>query len=129
MRVFIESRFKEGIEDFQHALKLDPDNAFIAHYALGNKAQSDEFLANLLEEAATGDSYLIAMVYGFRGEVDKAFEFLDNVMENNSGTLAVILSEIVFLSLHSDPRWQPLLEKVNLLEYCLEMPPEWGGPQ
>jgi len=31
-------------------------------------------------------------------------------------------------SLHSDPRWQLVLKKMNLLEFWLEMPPEWGGP-
>ena len=69
------------------------------------------------------------MVYGYRGEVDKAFEWLNQALETEAGGMVWILGETAFHGLHSDPRWQPLLENVNLLEYWLEMPPEWGGPQ
>ena len=232
LRIFCESRIKAGIEDFQYALELDPDNAFIVasigkgayvtgnfdlaiqqfqaglrlepvvpefyfflgmtyrgagrlddseasfrkmlslspqyrsghfnlwetlflkgefdaalaeleqltsgsskaiglaitHYALGNEAQSDEILADLIEKADTTSVRGMAKVYGYRGEVDRAFEWLNRALETKVA-LVFILSDQAFSSLHSDPRWQPLLEKLNLLEYWLEMPPEWGGPQ
>jgi len=217
--IFAKHRFKQGIEDFQHALKLDPDNAFIVaaigkgailtgkydlaitqyqaalameplvpefyyylgraykssgrlddaeasfrtlyslspsfggkfslwetlflkgeleaalaeadnritraitHHALGNAAKADEALADVIENAG---AYSIAVVYGYRGEVDKTFEWLNNQLENNNYP-TFILAETAFRSVHSDPRWEPFLEKLYLLEYWLEMTPDSGN--
>jgi len=216
--IFTKHRFKQGIEDFQHALKLDPDDAFIVaaigkgafltgkfdlaitqyqaalamepivpefywflgmaylssgrlddaeasfrtlrslspsslylenglwrtlllkgeleaalaesdtsfsraiiHHALGNAAVADEALADLIENDY---SYSIAMVYGYRGEVDKTFEWLDSMLEKNDYYPTWILTETAFRSIHSNPRWEPLLEKLGLLEFWLEMTPD-----
>jgi len=217
--IFTKHRFRQGIEDFQHALKLDPDNAFIVaaigkgailtgkydlaitqyqaalameplvpefyyylgraykssgrlddaeasfrtlyslspsfggkfslwetlflkgeleaalaeaatrltraitHHALGNAAKADEALADVIENAG---AYSIAVVYGYRGEVDKTFEWLNNQLENNNYP-TFILAETAFRSVHSDPRWEPFLEKLYLLEYWLEMTPDSGN--
>jgi hypothetical protein len=67
-------------------------------------------------------------VYGIRGETDKAFEWLEQSLKIRDSGLASVLGDNSFLSLRSDPRWQPFLEKIGLLEYWLEMPAEWGGP-
>jgi len=217
--IFAKSKFKQGIEDFQHALELDPDNAFliaaigkgafltgkfdlaitqyktalamepvvpefhfylgraylssghlddaeasfrtvlslsppssygknelwqtlflkgeleaalaesdnrftraITHHALGDAAKADEALADLIENAG---SYVIAMVYGYRGEVDKTIEWLNNLLENSDYYPTFILTETAFRSVHSDPRWELFLEKLGLLEYWLEMTPDW----
>ena len=104
-------------------------NAFslaITHYALGNEVQSDSILADLIENEASYRT--IAMVYGYRGEVDKAFEWLNRAQEADRRDLIFILSHQAYSSLHSDSRWQPLLKKMNRLEFWLEMPPVWGGP-
>ena len=216
--IFTKHRFKQGIEDFQHALKLDPDDAFIVaaigkgafltgkfdlaisqyqaalamepvvpefyfylgraylssgrlddaeasfrtlsslspsssgklylwetlflkgeleaalaesdnrftraitHHALGNAAKADKALADLIENAGP---HSIAMVYGYRGEVDKTFEWLNNLLENSDYYPTFILTETAFRSVHSDPRWELFLEKLGLLEYWLEMTPDW----
>ena len=39
-----------------------------------------------------------------------------------------ILGEAMLKPLHTDPRWQQALSKMELLEHWLAMPPEWGGP-
>ncbi len=102
------------------------------HYALGNGEQSDEILADLIENVEDVRPYggyrSVATVYGYRGDTDNAFEWLNRAQEADTGELIYILSSRAFFSLHSDPRWQPLLKKLNLLEFWLEMPPEWGGP-
>ena len=216
--IFTKNRFKQGIKDFQYALKLDPDNAFlvaaigkgafltgkydlaitqyqaalamepvvpefywflgraylssgrlddaeasfrtllslspsfylenelwqtlllkgeleaalaesdtsfvraIIHHALGNAAVADEALADLIENAG---AYSIAAVYGYRGDVDKTFEWLDYMLENSDYYPTWILTETAFRSIHSDPRWEPFLEKLGLLEFWLEMTPDW----
>jgi adenylate cyclase len=108
------------------AALAESDSSFrraITHHALGNAAKADEALADLIENA---DPYSIAMVYGYRGEVDKTFEWLDYMLENSDHYPTFILCETAFRSIHSDKRWQPFLEKLGLLEYWLEMSPDWG---
>lgn len=95
----------------------------IIHHALGNAEVADEALADLIENAYL---YSIAMVYGYRGEVDKTFEWLNYMLENSDHYPTFILCETAFRSIHSDKRWQSFLEKLGLLEYWLEMSPDWG---
>jgi tetratricopeptide (TPR) repeat protein len=106
------------------AALADSDTSFtraITHHALGNSAKADEALADLIENAGP---YSIAKVYGYRGDVDKTFEWLDYMMENSGYYPIFILTETAFRSIHTDPRWQPFLEKLGLLEFWLEMAPK-----
>jgi TolB-like protein/Tfp pilus assembly protein PilF len=102
------------------AALAESDSVFrraITHHALGNAAAADEALADLIENA---DRYAIAMAYGYRGEVDKTFEWLNNHLDNDGYFPTFILTETAFRSIHSDPRWQHFLEKLGLLEFWLE---------
>ena len=96
----------------------------VTHHALGNAALADEYLAELVEE---GDPYWIAMAYGYRGDVDKTFEWLDSALENSGYFPPWVLTETAFHSIHSDPRWEILLEKRGLLEYWREVTPTQGN--
>ncbi len=93
----------------------------IIHHGLGNAAVADEALADVIENAGP---YSIAMVYGYRGDVDKTFEWLDYMLENSDNFPTWILTETAFRSIHSDPRWESFLEKLGLLEFWLEMTPD-----
>ena len=103
------------------AALAESDTSFrraIVHHALGNTAEADEALADLIEN---GDPYILAMAYGHRGEVDKTIERLNYMLENDYYYPTFILTEPAFHSIHSDPRWQLILEELGLLEYWLEM--------
>lgn len=106
------------------AALAESDTSFsraITHHALGNAEVADEALADLIENA---DFYSIAMVYGYRGDVDKTFEWLNNHLEKGNDYPTSILTETAFRSVHSDPRWASFLEKLGLLEFWLEMTPD-----
>ena len=96
----------------------------VTHYALGNTAKADEALAGFIENT---NGYTLALVYGYRGDVDKTFEWLDYMLENSDYYPIWILTETAFRSVHSDPRWVPFLEKLGLLEFWLEMAPKQGS--
>ena len=103
----------------------ESDHSFVRafnHHALGNTAVADEALTDLIENSG---AYSIALVYGYRGEVDKTFEWLNKLLENSDYYPTFILAETAFRSVHSDPRWELVLEKLGLLEYWLEMTPDW----
>jgi TolB-like protein/Flp pilus assembly protein TadD len=91
----------------------------IIHHRLGNTAEADEALADLIENAGP---YTLALVYGYRGEVDKTFERLNYMLENVDYYPTFILTETAFRSIHSDPRWDALLEDLGLREFWLAMP-------
>ena len=57
--------------------------------------------------------YGIAYVCAFRGDADKAFEWLDKAVESRNPGLSEIVGESLFDKIHSDPRWLPFLRKIG----------------
>ena len=85
----------------------------MAYYALGRKADSETALAKLIEKDAVNAASNIASVYAFRGEPDKAFEWLGKAVEYQDTGLAEIGSDILFTNIRTDPRWLPFLRKLG----------------
>ncbi|MFQ5983024.1 MAG: tetratricopeptide repeat protein, partial [Woeseiaceae bacterium] len=86
----------------------------MAYHALGRESDSDSTLAKLIATYAGDAAYNIAYVYAFRGDADKAFEWLDKAVANNDPGLGNIGIQTLFASIRSDPRWVPFLERLNL---------------
>jgi adenylate cyclase len=105
--------------DFEAALEVleTPFARAVTHHALGNAALADEALAELTQNVS---DYGLAMAHGYRGEVDTAFEILNRLAEDADFYLVSILVETAFNSIHSDPRWEVLLEKLGLLEFWVK---------
>ncbi len=111
--------------EFQAALALS-DSYFalaVIHHALGNTVVADENLADLIENS---DPYSIAMAYAFRRDADKTFEWLNKLLEDIDHNYypTWILTEPAFRTVHADPRWEHILERLGLLEFWLEMTPD-----
>jgi adenylate cyclase len=85
----------------------------IAYHALGRHADSDAALAALIAKLEKDAPYNIAYVYAFRGEADKAFEWLERASAEEDPGLAEIVFENMFDNIHSDPRWLPFLRKIG----------------
>ena len=92
----------------------------VAYHALGQAAQSDAATAELIEKYEQGWAYNIAYVLAFRGEADRAFEWLDKAVEYNDPGLAEIPLEPLFANIHDDPRWLPFLESIGKAPEQLE---------
>jgi TolB-like protein/Tfp pilus assembly protein PilF len=100
----------------------------MVHHALGNQESSQRALDELIRTMAGHAAYQIAEVYGFRGDSDKAFEWLEESLVIRDSGLVSTLGNPAFYDLRLDPRWQPFLDRLGLLEFWLEMPAEHGGP-
>jgi tetratricopeptide (TPR) repeat protein len=85
----------------------------MAYYALGRKPDSDTALASLIAKYGKEAPYDIAYIYAYRGEADRAFEWLDKAAAANDPSFALLLVENLFANLHSDPRWVPFLRKLG----------------
>ena len=85
----------------------------MAYHALGRKAESDATLATLIAKEERDSPYNIAYVYAFRGDADKAFEWLDKAVEYGDPGLPDVVVENLFDNIHEDPRWLPFLRKIG----------------
>jgi TolB-like protein/Tfp pilus assembly protein PilF len=85
----------------------------MVHYALGQAAESDAALAMLTDEYEEGWAYNIAYALAYRGNADRAFEWLDKAVQYNDPGLTDIAIEPMFANIHDDPRWLPFLESVG----------------
>jgi len=85
----------------------------MVYHALGRKADSDAALAALIRKYEKDAPYNIAYVYAYRGEADKAFEWLDKAIAYDDSGLADVVSENLFNKLRADPRWLPFLRKIG----------------
>jgi tetratricopeptide (TPR) repeat protein len=85
----------------------------MVYYALGRKTEADTALTTLIEKFEKDGPYNIAYVYAFRGDADKAFEWLDKAVQYKDPGLSDIVAENLFNKIHSDPRWLPFLRKIG----------------
>ncbi len=49
----------------------------------------------------------------FRGEADRAFEWLSKAVAYNDSGLALIATEPLFVNIHDDPRWLSFAERIR----------------
>jgi len=90
----------------------------LVYHALGRKRDSDSELAILKSgDASTlAYGYEIAAVYGYRGELDEAFEWLDRTFARKEPSLFIFKGDPCFKRLEADPRYKAFLRKINLPE-------------
>jgi hypothetical protein len=84
----------------------------IAYHALGREKESDAALSELI--AKYEEPAMVADVYAYRNQPDKAFEWLDRAYAQRDDGLIYTKVEPLLKSLHSDPRFAALLKKLNL---------------
>jgi hypothetical protein len=60
-----------------------------------------------------GAAYNVAYVLAYRGEADRAFEWLDKAAAYHDPGLATIVVNPLFANIHQDPRWLPFLRKLG----------------
>jgi TolB-like protein/DNA-binding winged helix-turn-helix (wHTH) protein/Flp pilus assembly protein TadD len=86
----------------------------VAYHALGREQDSKAALAALIAKYDTVATYQIAQVYAYRGESDKAFEWLERSYKLRDPGLPEIKSNPLFKNLHHDPRYTAFLQKMRL---------------
>ncbi|MCP4045162.1 MAG: tetratricopeptide repeat protein [Gammaproteobacteria bacterium] len=95
--------------------------AVMIHHALGQTDASDSALTELIDKYAQTTAYNIAYLLAFRGENDRAFEWLDNAVRYNDPGLAQIAYQVEFTGIHGDPRWLPFLKSIGMAPEQLEV--------
>jgi hypothetical protein len=88
----------------------------MAEHTLGHATESQQGLDELIAKHTHGYSYEIAQVYAWRGEKDKAFEWLERSYQQREGDLVYIKDDELLVPLRGDPRYKALLRRMNLPE-------------
>ena len=86
----------------------------LSYHALGHKKEADEELNNYIVNYQNDWAYLIAEIYAFRGEKDKAFEWLEIAYTRKDSWLIWLKGDPLLKNLNSDPRYSNFLKKMNL---------------
>ena len=84
--------------------------------ALGDRAAADEALTEMQAEFGDDAAWAYAQIFAQRGEVDEAFQWLERAYELKIFGLVNVKNNVWLRPLHSDPRWQPFLVKMNLAD-------------
>ena len=84
------------------------------YHTQGRAAESDVALAEFIEKYQAGSAYNVAQVYAFRGEADRAFEWLDKAYVQHDGGMFLVKVDPLLKSLRADLRFKALLAKLRL---------------
>ena len=85
----------------------------VAQHGLGRERESKEALDVLIARFPEQATYQIASVYAWRGEVDRAFEWLERAFASHDTGLNMMTVDPLLRGVRGDPRWKPFLEKVH----------------
>jgi tetratricopeptide (TPR) repeat protein len=98
--------------DSAHELRLT--GQALAHHTLGDRAATERDVQLLINRYGHILPYNIAEVYAWRGETDKAFQWLDRAVELHDASFMYLEFDPLLAGLRADPRFAALLAKLNL---------------
>jgi tetratricopeptide (TPR) repeat protein len=117
--VFVAIQRGDGDGALREA-QLEPNEGYrrfelaLAHYARGDHPAADAALAELIAKDRNVEAYQIAEVYAWRGETEKAFEWLQVAFDNHDTGMLFLLIDPLMRGLHRDARYKGLLAKIGL---------------
>jgi TolB-like protein/Tfp pilus assembly protein PilF len=114
----LQGKPHEALEAFG---KVDDESSRLtgfamAEYALGDAKASQQALDEAIAKDAQDSASNIAEVFAWRGEKDKAFEWLERAYSQREGGLSDIRTDLLLKSLRADLRFNALLHKMKLPE-------------
>jgi len=83
--------------------------------------EADAALARLIESSADTAAYQIAEVYAYRGEKNRAFEWLERARRQRDPGLGTLRSDPFLANLQADPRWIAFVRTMGLADDQIKM--------
>src|SRR5438093_8534081 len=93
----------------------------IARWSQKRIPESDAALARLTEAFAETAAYQIAEVHAYRGDKDRAFEWLERARRQRDGGLSGMRRDPLLANLHGDARWDAFLHTMGLADDQLKI--------
>jgi TolB-like protein/DNA-binding winged helix-turn-helix (wHTH) protein/Tfp pilus assembly protein PilF len=113
---FSEGRKEEALAEMEKE-KRDGERwtgEALAYYALGRTEDSNRALKQLIATHQNDSAFQIGEIYAYRGEVDKAFEWLERAYRQRDPGTPEMKTSPLMKSLLPDPRRAELLKKMRL---------------
>jgi serine/threonine-protein kinase len=88
----------------------------LARWSQKRIPEADAALVDLIKGSADGAAYQIAEVYAWRGEKDRAFEWLERARRQRDSGLIGTQIDPLLVNLHDDPRWGAFLHTMGLAD-------------
>jgi tetratricopeptide (TPR) repeat protein len=113
---FSEGRKEEALAEMEKE-KRDGERwtgEALAYYALGRTEDSNRALKQLIATHQNDSAFQIGEIYAYRGEVDKAFEWLERAYRQRDSGLPEMKTSPLMKSLLQDPRRAELLQNMGL---------------
>ena len=70
-------------------------------------------MAGLIEHHADEAAHQIAEACAWRGEIDRAFEWLERAYIQRDSGMVYLATDWFLVPLRDDPRWRPLMRKMG----------------
>jgi TolB-like protein/cytochrome c-type biogenesis protein CcmH/NrfG len=127
--LMLEGRYQEALAEAEKEPEAGWSSLLrvFALHSLGRHEESDAELETYIETHHEFWAYQIAEVYAWRNEADEAFHWLEAALQYRDPGLSNLVSDRTLRNLHSDPRWEPFLAKVGLLEAWQNMSVKYKG--
>ncbi len=84
------------------------------HHTLGHPEESESALKALIDGFGWTAAHQVAEAYAYRGQVDKAFEWLESAFAHRDPGVVHSAVDEFLRPLHGDPRWLPFLRRMHL---------------
>ena len=114
----VKGKFKEaaveGQEDAAEWTRLLV--VAMARWSQKRIPEADAALARLTEGFADTGAYHIAEIYAYRGDKDRAFEWLERARRQRDSGLCFLRSDPFLANLREDPRWNSFLRTMGLAD-------------
>jgi serine/threonine protein kinase/Tfp pilus assembly protein PilF len=116
-RVYLaQSKMPEALSEMER--EIDPVwrqfGLSLAYHAVGRKPEADTSLAEFIGKCAETMTYQIAEVFAYRGEIERALEWLEKAYKLRDSGLMDIAGDPLLQNLESNPRYTALLRKLRL---------------
>lgn len=114
LTALLERNPKAALLEFERAGDIYPAMGLaLAGDDLGRKKEAQRALDDLIEKEAHSAAYQIAEIHAWRGERDKAFEWLERAYAQRDAGLNSIKTDPLLARLRDDPRHATFLRKMS----------------
>ncbi|MCI0416097.1 protein kinase [bacterium] len=112
----LASNPEAALKEVQHEPEAfyRPYGFALAYWALDRKKDSDSNLTDFIQQFQHEGAFQVAQIYAYRGETDKAFEWLDRAYDLRDSGMALIKGDPMLRNIERDPRHAALLKKMRL---------------
>jgi serine/threonine-protein kinase len=86
----------------------------LVEHTRGHAREAQAALDEVVRQAQHGAAFQIAEIHAWRGDSDRAFEWLDRAYAQRDAGVSFTKQSILFKSLRKDPRYAAFLKKLGL---------------